>query len=117
MRSLIYGLAFTVAGTTGASAEGLKPMQAQTLVLGAIQGVAYYRVEPEGLRLVITASSGQVGTIQRIISTLSTLLRSQIRHLPSRALRLRSNPQPRPRRHNRRQAGRPPRPIPVPRRD
>ena len=43
-----------------ASGESLKPVQAQGIDLGAVSGVAYYTVERDGFRVVVTlAQPGQ----------------------------------------------------------
>lgn len=54
-------LALAVAGA--APAEVLKPVQArdieaQGIDLGAVSGVAYYTVEPDGFRVVVTLAQG-----------------------------------------------------------
>ena len=46
-----------------ASAEGLQPVQAQGIDLGAVSGVAYYTVERDGFRVVATlAQQGEDAT-------------------------------------------------------
>lgn len=68
---LMFVSALAISFGVAAVAGELKPMQAQTIALGAIQGVVYYTVEPDGFRIVITVSSSESGTTQRIISTLA----------------------------------------------
>jgi hypothetical protein len=45
-------LALAVAGP--AMAQGLKPIQSQSIDLGRVSGDAYYTVEPDGYRVVAT---------------------------------------------------------------
>ena len=41
-----------------ASGEGLRPVHAQGIDLGAVSGVAYYTVEHDGFRVVVTLAQG-----------------------------------------------------------
>lgn len=69
MRSLVCALVFTIGGgTVVVNAGELKPIQAQSIALGSIQGVAYYTVEPEGFRVVTTVTAGE--NALRLTSTL-----------------------------------------------
>jgi hypothetical protein len=61
--ALIGAVAFT------ARAEELRPIQAKSLQLGDVNGVAYYTVEDHGYRLVATLA-GQGGTPVRFEGTL-----------------------------------------------
>ena len=53
-----------------AQASELTPIQAHAIAMGGIQGIAYYTVEPDGLRVVATVSAGDA--VLRVISTLAT---------------------------------------------
>jgi hypothetical protein len=52
-------------------AEPLAPIQAQTVDLGALAGVAYYTVERDGDRLVLTLQTRQSDTPFRVMATLA----------------------------------------------
>jgi hypothetical protein len=52
-------------------AEQLRPIQAQKVDLGALAGIAYYTVEPDGDRLVLTLQTPQSGTPFRVVATLA----------------------------------------------
>lgn len=71
MRSFVIATALTLGGTV-AAAEQLEPIQATSIKLGSVQGVAYYTVEPDGLRLVTTVSAGEA-----TFRFTSTLVRDQ----------------------------------------
>jgi hypothetical protein len=62
-------LALTI-GT--AEAEGLKPIQAQSIDLGGVSGVAYYTVEPDGFHVVATLAEGEAGVPIRVQAVLAT---------------------------------------------
>jgi hypothetical protein len=72
MRVLIYALMFTLGGTVAVSAEELKPIQAKTITLGTINGVAYYTIEPKGFQVVTSILAGD-----DMIRFTTTLLRDQ----------------------------------------
>jgi hypothetical protein len=50
----------------------LDPMQATSLDLGAITGVAYYTIADDGFRVVATLAGGEAGTPMRFIATLTS---------------------------------------------
>lgn len=54
IRRTILAAALALASVAPAAAEGLKPVQAQAIDLGAVSGVAYYTVERGGFRVVAT---------------------------------------------------------------
>lgn len=72
---LAAALALAVAGS--ASAEVLRPVQArdidaQGIDLGAVSGVAYYTVEPDGFRVVATlAQRGEANVPVRVEAVLA----------------------------------------------
>jgi hypothetical protein len=54
IRPLILSGALALGALSPAIAQELKPVQAQSVELGNASGVAYYTVEPGGLRVVVT---------------------------------------------------------------
>ena len=52
-------------------ADPFRPIQAQKVDLGALAGVAYYTVEPDGHRLVVTLQAPESGTPFRVVATLA----------------------------------------------
>lgn len=61
--------AVTVAGAV--HAEALKPVQARKVDLGAVAGVAYYTVEKDGHRLVVSLKAPDADTPVRFVATLA----------------------------------------------
>jgi hypothetical protein len=58
-------------GVAGAAhGQDLLPMQATKISLGDFNGVAYYTVEKDGLRIVATMAQGEAGTPIRFVATL-----------------------------------------------
>ena len=55
----------------GVHAETLKPIQARSIDLGTLAGIAYYTVEPEGYRLVATLTPSGTDTPVRFVATLA----------------------------------------------
>jgi hypothetical protein len=54
-----------------ANADGLQPIEGQSIRLGDVSGVAYYTVERDGFRLVATLAHGAAGTPVRIEAVLA----------------------------------------------
>jgi hypothetical protein len=52
-------------------ADPLQPIQAQKIELGALAGVAYYTVEPDGYRLVVTLAGRESDSPIRFVATLA----------------------------------------------
>ena len=50
IRSTLFAAALTLASSGGAYAGSLRPIQAQSIQLGDVSGVAYYTVERDGFR-------------------------------------------------------------------
>ncbi len=71
IRNMLLAAAFGIASVTAAQAEGLRPIEAKSIDLGAISGVAYYTVEPDGFRVVTTLAQGETGTPFRVVSLLT----------------------------------------------
>jgi hypothetical protein len=71
MTRVTFAAALFVAGAVSwaAHAEGLREIQAKSLQLGDVSGVAYYTVQGQGYRLVVTFAS-QDSTPVRFESTL-----------------------------------------------
>ena len=53
-----------------AQAAELRPMEASSVVLGDVSGVAYYTAENDGYRVVTTLAPGESTTPVRFITTL-----------------------------------------------
>jgi hypothetical protein len=51
-------------------ADGLRPIEAKSIDLGRVSGVAYYTVERDGYHVVTTLAQGEAGTPVRITSVL-----------------------------------------------
>jgi len=71
IRSTLLATAFTLASLGAAHANGLRPIEAQSVHLGDVSGVAYYTVEPDGFRVVTTLALGEAGTPIRFVSVLA----------------------------------------------
>jgi hypothetical protein len=61
--------ALSVAGA--AHAESLKPVQARRVDLGGLAGIAYYTVEKDGHRLVVSLKGNESDTPVRFVATLA----------------------------------------------
>ena len=70
-RSVLLAAVAAGAVTSTLQADPLKPIQAQKVELGALTGVAYYTVEPNGYRLVATLQMGETNAPFRFIATLA----------------------------------------------
>ena len=71
VRKTLLAAAFTMASLGAAHANGLRPIEAQSIHLGDVSGVAYYTVEPNGFRVVTTLAQGEAGTPVRFVSVLA----------------------------------------------
>ena len=71
VRNTLLAAAFTIASLGTAHASGLRPIEAQSIHLGDVSGVAYYTVEPNGFRVVTTLAQGEAGTPVRFVSVLA----------------------------------------------
>jgi len=72
IRSTLFAAALTLASLGAAHADGLRPIEAKSIDLGDVSGVAYYTVEPDGLHVVTTLAQGEAGTPIRIVSVLAS---------------------------------------------
>jgi hypothetical protein len=70
-RSVLPAAVAAIALSGVAHAEALKPVQARKVDLGSIAGVAYYTVEEEGHRLVVSLKAPETDTPLRFIATLA----------------------------------------------
>jgi hypothetical protein len=73
IRNTLLAATAVAAATVGAAqAEGLRPIAAQGIDLGAVAGVAYYTVEGDGFRVVATfAQEDESGTPVRVETVLA----------------------------------------------
>ena len=51
-------------------AAEMQPMQAKSITLGGVTGIAYYAVVEDGFQVVATLSAGENGTPMRFVTTL-----------------------------------------------
>jgi hypothetical protein len=71
IRSTLLATAFTLGSLGLAHANGLRPIEGQSVNLGDVSGVAYYTVQPDGFRVVTTLAQGEAGTPIRFVSVLA----------------------------------------------
>jgi hypothetical protein len=70
-RSLLFVTAFAFASLGAAHAGGMRPIEAKSIDLGEVSGVAYYTVERDGLHVVTTLAQGETGIPIRVVSVLA----------------------------------------------
>ena len=56
--------------SVAATAEELRPIEATSIRLGDVSGVAYYTVEPDGYSVVTTLAPGDASTPIRFVTSL-----------------------------------------------
>ena len=71
IRNTLFAAALTLASLGTVHANGLRPIEAKSIDLGEVSGVAYYTVEPDGFHVVTTLAQGEAGTPVRIVSVLA----------------------------------------------
>jgi hypothetical protein len=71
IRSMLVAAAFALASLGAAHADGLRPIDARSIDLGEVSGVAYYTVEHDGFHVVATLAQGTEGTPIRVVSVLA----------------------------------------------
>jgi hypothetical protein len=71
IRSMLVAAVLTVASLEAAHADGLRPIDAKSIDLGEVSGVAYYTVERDGFHVVTTLAQGMAGTPIRVVSILA----------------------------------------------
>ena len=67
----ILAAALAMATVAAAHADELRPIEARDISLGEASGIAYYTVEPDGLRVVATFAEGETGTPFRVEAVLA----------------------------------------------
>jgi hypothetical protein len=72
IRNMLIATAFAFASLTTAYADGLRPIEAKSIDLGDVSGVAYYTVEHDGFHVVTTLAQGEAGTSIRVVSVLAS---------------------------------------------
>jgi hypothetical protein len=68
---LLAAFAMTLV-TTAVRADPLAPVRAKNIELGALSGIVYYTVEPDGYRLVATLSVDGATNPFRVVATLAS---------------------------------------------
>jgi hypothetical protein len=71
VRSTLLAATFTLATVGAAQADGVRPVEARSIELGEVSGVAYYTVERDGFRVVTTLAHGEGGTPVRLVAILA----------------------------------------------
>jgi hypothetical protein len=71
VRSTLFAAVFTLASLGSAHADGLRPIEARSIDLGEVSGIAYYTVERDGFHVVATLAQGAAGTPIRVVSVLA----------------------------------------------
>jgi hypothetical protein len=71
IRSTLLAATLALATVGAVHADGVQPMHAQTIDLGAVSGVAYYTVERDGFHVVTTLVEGETGTPVRVVNILA----------------------------------------------
>jgi hypothetical protein len=71
IRGAFFATAVALAFAGPAHADGLRPIDAKSIDLGGVSGVAYYTVERDGFHVVTTLAEGEAGTPIRVVSILS----------------------------------------------
>ncbi|WP_024514315.1 hypothetical protein [Bradyrhizobium sp. Tv2a-2] len=71
IRNMLFVTAFVLASLGAAHADGVRPMEAKSVDLGGISGIAYYTIERDGLHVVTTLAQGETGVPFRVVSVLA----------------------------------------------
>jgi hypothetical protein len=71
IRNSILAAVSALAFSGAAHADALRPIEAQSIDLGEMHGVAYYTVEPDGFRVVATIAQREDGAPMRVEAVLS----------------------------------------------
>ncbi len=68
-----FALSGTLSGALSgsASAAEMRPMQATSIALGDVTGIAYYTVAEDGFQVVATLAAGEGGAPMRFVTTLA----------------------------------------------
>jgi len=71
IRNMLFATAFALAPLAAAHADGLHPIEAKSIDLGKVSGVAYYTIQRDGFHVVTTIAEGEAGTPVRVVSVLA----------------------------------------------
>jgi hypothetical protein len=71
IRRALFAATVALASVGPAQADGVRPIDAKSIDLGGVSGVAYYTIERDGFHVVTTLAEGEAGTPIRIVSILS----------------------------------------------
>lgn len=71
IRRALLAAVLTVASFGTAHAGSARPIEAKSIDLGDVSGVAYYTAEPDGFHVVTTLAEGKAGTPIRVVSVLA----------------------------------------------
>ena len=71
IRNILFATAVALASLGATHADGLRPIEAKSIDLGEVSGVAYYTAEQDGLHVVTTLAEGEAGTPIRVASVLA----------------------------------------------
>ena len=71
IHSMLVAVAFALASLEAVHADGLRPIDAKSIDLGEVSGVAYYTVQRDGYHVVTTLAQGSAGTPIRVVSVLA----------------------------------------------
>jgi hypothetical protein len=71
IRSTLLASAFAIASLGAAHANGLRPIEGQSIQFGDVSGITYYTVEPDGFHVVTTLAQGEAGTPIRFVTVLT----------------------------------------------
>jgi hypothetical protein len=72
IRNMLIAATFALAPLGAADADGLRPIDARSIDLGEVSGIAYYTVERDGFHVVTTLAQGAAGVPVRIVSVLAS---------------------------------------------
>jgi hypothetical protein len=70
-RNMLLVTAFALASLGAAHADGLRPIEAKSIDLGGVSGIAYYTVERDGFHVVTTLAQGEAETPIRVVLVLA----------------------------------------------
>jgi hypothetical protein len=71
IRNTLLATVFAITALGTAHANSLRPIEAKSINLGDLSGVAYYTIEPDGFRVVTTLAQGEAGAPIRFVSVLA----------------------------------------------
>ena len=71
IRSMLVAAVFALASMEPARADGLRPIDAMSIDVGEVSGVAYYTIERDGFHVVTTLAQGMTGTPIRVVCVLA----------------------------------------------